>query len=115
MIALSCGLVAAIGVFQYLDRVRASERVEKKTVLVAAKEININEALNRDNVRSAEWPRAQVPQGALADLKQRVDSHNSPSSNRSKCRRAPSPISSNWKANTLASGSIPASPSCKPR
>lgn len=68
IVALGCGLVASLGVYQYLRA--ASKQDEARAVLVATKEININEPLTGENVRIAQWPSRQIPQGSLADLKQ---------------------------------------------
>jgi pilus assembly protein CpaB len=68
-VALSCGLVAAVGVFQYLDKVQAAGRAETSQVLVAARDINISEALNEENVQIATLPRRLVQPGTLSDLK----------------------------------------------
>jgi len=66
IVALGCGFVASLGVYQYLRA--ASDKDELRTVLVATKEININQALSQENVRVEQWPRRQIPQGSLAQL-----------------------------------------------
>lgn len=65
-IALGCGLVAAVGVYQQMNS--AASQVEKVGVVVAKKEININEALNEENVELAEWEPNQVLEGAISTL-----------------------------------------------
>jgi pilus assembly protein CpaB len=67
-VALCCGLVAAIGVFQYLDKVQAAGRLEMREVLVASREININEALSEQNVQRAMLPATVVQRGALTEI-----------------------------------------------
>ncbi len=67
-VALSCGLVATVGVFQYLDKVQAAGKAEMLEVLVASQDINISDALNDQNVRIASLPRSVVQQGALTNL-----------------------------------------------
>jgi len=67
-VALGCGFVASLGVYQYLKA--ASKQDETRTVLVAAKEININEPLNQENVRIMQWDGRLIPQGSLSELKQ---------------------------------------------
>ncbi len=67
-VALSCGLVATVGVFQYLDKVQAAGKAEMQEVLVASRDINISEALNEENVRIASLPKSVVQHGALTDL-----------------------------------------------
>lgn len=66
MVALGCGLVASLGVYQYLRA--ASDKDEMRSVLVAAAEININQPLSKENVRVEQWPRRQIPQGSLSLL-----------------------------------------------
>lgn len=69
MAALGCGFVASLGVYQYL-RAASDTGAEAKTVLVATKEININEPLSGENVRAERWSSRQIPRGSLADLGQ---------------------------------------------
>ena len=68
MVAVGCGFVASLGVYQYLRA--ASDKEETKSVLVAIKEININQPLNEENVRVEQWPSRQIPQGSLGQLTQ---------------------------------------------
>jgi len=67
IVALGCGLVAAVGVFQQMDS-KAAPQVQSMSVLVASKEISINEALSEENVEIVEWPGDQVPQGVISDV-----------------------------------------------
>ncbi len=66
IVALGCGFVASLGVYQYLRA--ASDKDEMRSVLVAAAEININQPLSKENVRVEQWPRRQIPQGSLSLL-----------------------------------------------
>jgi pilus assembly protein CpaB len=68
MVAVGCGFVASLGVYQYLRA--ASDKEQTKSILVAIKEININQPLNEQNVRVEQWPSRQIPQGSLGQLKQ---------------------------------------------
>lgn len=68
MVAVGCGFVASLGVYQYLRT--TSDKEETRSVLVASKEININQPLNGQNVRVEQWPSRQIPQGSLGQLKQ---------------------------------------------
>jgi len=70
-VALSCGLVAAIGVYQQMNSA-GSTREENVKVVVASKEISINEAFNEENVEIVEWSRSQVPPGAISSLEELV-------------------------------------------
>jgi pilus assembly protein CpaB len=68
MVAVGCGFVASLGVYRYLRA--ASDKEQTKSVLVAIKEININQPLNEQNVRVEQWPSRQIPQGSLGQLTQ---------------------------------------------
>ena len=67
-VALSCGLVAAVGAFQYLDKAQAAGKLEMREVLIASREININEAFSEQNVQRASLPKSVVQHGALTDI-----------------------------------------------
>ena len=73
MFALGCGLIAALGVLQYLRGLSQPEAVEYQKVVVAREQIDINTALGPDNLELVEWPRARVPAGAIRDLSQLDD------------------------------------------
>lgn len=68
MIAGGCGLIASLGVYQYLRA--ASDQGETRSVLIAAKEVNINQPLNKDNVQVVSWPSHQIPRDALTQPQQ---------------------------------------------
>lgn len=74
-IALGCGLVAAVGVYQQMNNAGATTQAEKVQVVVAKKEININEKLGEENVELVEWAQNQVPQGALSTLDELKDTY----------------------------------------
>jgi pilus assembly protein CpaB len=67
IVALGCGLVAAVGVFQHINS-SAAQQVQSLNVVVATKEIRINEAFSEENVQIVEWPGSQVPEGAISDF-----------------------------------------------
>lgn len=70
-VAVACGLVASIGVSQYMEKARGSApQVATIKIFVATTEIAINEKLDAKNVRLEEWPRDRVPEGAVTDLKE---------------------------------------------
>jgi pilus assembly protein CpaB len=69
MAALGCGFIASLGVYQYL-RAASGTGTEARTILVATKEITINQPLTGENVRAERWASRQIPQGSLADLNQ---------------------------------------------
>jgi len=69
-VALGCGLVAAIGVFKQMGKNSAASSQEKPVkVVVAAREININEPLTEENVKVVDWPADQKLQGAASEVK----------------------------------------------
>ena len=69
-LALGCGLVASIGISQVMDRSGTVEiqQGEMVPILVAGREIHYNEQITPDLVRIAEWPKGQVPAGAITKL-----------------------------------------------
>lgn len=72
IVAIGCGLVASIGVSQYLEKARGngSLKVETMKIYVATTEINIGEKLDDKNIKLEEWPKERVPEGAITELKQ---------------------------------------------
>lgn len=75
VIAVGCGLVASIGVSQYMERASgaAKNEVETKKILVAVKEINIGDKLDGQNVKLEVWPKDRVPDGTITDLEKLAD------------------------------------------
>ncbi len=68
-LALGCGLVASIGISQFMDaRSKGGEGEEKQPVFVAMADIRPNEELTAQNVKLEEWPKKIIPQGALTRL-----------------------------------------------
>jgi pilus assembly protein CpaB len=67
-IALGCGLVAAIGIGQVMDRGGSGGNVEMEQILVALADIDIGSKLGAQNVQLEEWPKAKVPEGAVRRL-----------------------------------------------
>jgi pilus assembly protein CpaB len=70
LIAVGCGLVASIGVSQYLENASGNTgaAVEADKIFVAVADINIGEKLDAQNVKLEAWPRDRVPEGAIRDL-----------------------------------------------
>jgi pilus assembly protein CpaB len=69
-IALGCGLVAALGVLQYMKELPRTQAVEIRNVVAASSEIDINAPFSADNLTLIEWPGSRVPPGAISDLEQ---------------------------------------------
>jgi len=71
VIAVGCGLVASIGVSQYLENNGGGgPQVTTEKIFVAATNINIGEQLDAQNVRLEEWPKDRVPEGAVLTLEE---------------------------------------------
>ena len=72
MIALGCGLVAAIGISQVIVRGGDSDapRVDTAKILVAMDLIDIAEELTAENVKLEEWPQALIPEGAVRTMEE---------------------------------------------
>ncbi len=69
--ALGCGLVASIGISQFMDaRSKNTQDEEKLPVFVAMADIRPNEELTAQNVKLEEWPKKIIPQGALTRLEE---------------------------------------------
>ncbi|HEY2826375.1 MAG TPA: Flp pilus assembly protein CpaB [Pirellulales bacterium] len=71
LLALGCGLVASIGISQVManrSQVQAPV-VETEKILVANKDIKVNEPLSDKNVQVEDWPKEKVPSDAVHDLK----------------------------------------------
>jgi pilus assembly protein CpaB len=65
VIALGCGLVAAIGIGQVMESGGGSGNVEMEKILVALNDIDIGSKLDAQNIKLEEWPKAKVPEGAV--------------------------------------------------
>ncbi len=71
LLALGCGLVASIGISQVMDarNRNAAPVVEKEPILVALRDIKVNEPLGEKNLKLEEWPKDKIPADAIRDLK----------------------------------------------
>jgi len=67
MIALGCGLVAAVGAYQFIQQ-SGARAVPLRKVVIAASAIDINEPFSEKNTRIDTWPADKVPQGAVGSL-----------------------------------------------
>jgi pilus assembly protein CpaB len=71
VLALGCGLVAAIGATQVLERNKtAGEQGETQAVFVALTDIAPNEELTPQNIKTQEWPKDHIPPGALTKIEE---------------------------------------------
>lgn len=67
MVALGCGLVAAVGVFQYLDTMPGVAAEDSQYILIAKQEIDIRQPFTQENVERISWPKNRVPLGAVTE------------------------------------------------
>lgn len=71
LLASGCGLVAAIGINQVMaNRNQAAPVIETDKILVANKDIKVNEPLSDKNVQVEDWPKEKIPGDAVRDLKE---------------------------------------------
>jgi len=70
VIALGCGLVAAMGISQVLNAKGNDGRdeIEMTEVFVAATEVNLGDVLAKEMLKLEAWPSDRVPEGALSSL-----------------------------------------------
>ena len=71
VLALGCGLVAAIGITQVLAKREGDPAVapgDTETIFVAMKEISVGEPLTPQDVRLEQWPKNRTPPGALTRI-----------------------------------------------
>lgn len=74
IVALSCGLVAAIGVSQQMKKKKVKVVPESTDeIYVAKKDVNINDELTEDNIMLAEWPKSRIPPGTTNDFRELKD------------------------------------------
>lgn len=68
LLALGCGLVAAIGVKQVLatrDRSVPAPSVEMQAIVVAAEDIPMGDPVKIEQIKLEDWPKSKIPEGAL--------------------------------------------------
>ncbi|MGE3778954.1 MAG: Flp pilus assembly protein CpaB [Pirellulaceae bacterium] len=71
IVAIGCGLVASIGVSQYMEQAKGVVAVvDTAKIYVATTEVSPGEKLDAKNVSLEEWPRDRIPEGAISDLKE---------------------------------------------
>jgi pilus assembly protein CpaB len=71
LLALGCGLVAAIGINQVLANrpvQQASDTGEMLPIFVALNDIGMGDPLTPEVLKLEDWPKSKVPNGALSDL-----------------------------------------------
>jgi pilus assembly protein CpaB len=70
VLALGCGLVAALGITQVLANRGAKPSAEGETenIFVAMKDIGLGEMLTSQELRLEQWPKDKIPAGALTRI-----------------------------------------------
>lgn len=71
MLALGCGLVAAIGITQVMAKRTTQQttlKMETQPVLVAALDLPMGDLIKAEALRIEEWPKGKVPAGALSQF-----------------------------------------------
>jgi len=69
ILALGCGLVAAIGVTQVISKKPApTPQGDTLTIVVAAKDLKPGELISPEMVKLDTWPREKVPEGSLTEI-----------------------------------------------
>jgi pilus assembly protein CpaB len=69
-LALGCGLVASIGISQVMERRQQAPVAQGETevIFVALHDINPNEPITAQNIKTEEWPQSKVPAGVITKL-----------------------------------------------
>ena len=69
VIALGCGMVAAVGVSKAIMDKPAAEQTEATTeIFVAVKDLPHAQKISADSVKLEKWPQSRLPEGALTRL-----------------------------------------------
>lgn len=71
MLALGCGLVAAIGITQVMAKRTTQQtalKMEMQPVLVAALDLPMGDLIKAEALKIEEWPKGKVPAGALSQF-----------------------------------------------
>lgn len=68
-VALGSGLVAMLGVNQLLSRSKVDPNADSASIYVAAEEIPPGIFLEEKHLKKVKWPKANIPEGAIADIK----------------------------------------------
>ena len=72
LLAVGCGLVAAIGIGQIMEHGTPppANTGETEPIFVALTDLNVNDPLTAQVLKLEEWPKGKVPAGALLKLEQ---------------------------------------------
>lgn len=71
VVALGCGMIAAVGVSQAMMQQDTGEKKEPLVeIFVAVKDLDHAEQITAEKIRLDKWPKSRVPEGALTKLEQ---------------------------------------------
>lgn len=69
IVALGCGMVASVGISQVVaERSAADSQIQLVEILVATRDIDVQEKITADNIRLEKWPKDRLPEGAITKL-----------------------------------------------
>lgn len=69
IVALGCGMVASVGISQVVAERQASDnQIQLVEILVATRDIDVQEKITADNIRLEKWPQDRLPEGAITKL-----------------------------------------------
>jgi Flp pilus assembly protein CpaB len=69
IVALGCGMVASVGISQVVAERQASDnQIQLVEILVATRDIDVQEKITADNIRLEKWPKDRLPEGAITKL-----------------------------------------------
>jgi pilus assembly protein CpaB len=66
--AIVTAIVATYGVYQYLQKAKASGQVAVQSVVIAARDMTEGEKMDRPSLALAQWPAGTAPESAFATL-----------------------------------------------
>ena len=71
VVALGCGMIAAVGVSKAMMQQDTGEQKEPMVeIFVAVKDLSHAEKISAENIKLEKWPKSRVPEGALVKLEQ---------------------------------------------
>jgi len=69
IVALGCGMVASVGISQVIaERKPSDNQVQLVEILVATRDIDVQEKITADNIRLEKWPQDRLPEGSITKL-----------------------------------------------
>ena len=69
IVALGCGMVASVGISQVVaERQSTTNQIQLVEILVATRDIDVQEKITADNIKLEKWPHDRLPEGAITKL-----------------------------------------------